>query len=69
MLGFTLVAKGAPAAEKAQEMVKFCQERGLILLACGSYGNVIRVLAPFVITDEQLEKGFGIMEEALSAIN
>jgi len=68
MLGFTLVAKGAPAAEKAQEMVKFCQERGLILLACGSYGNVIRVLAPFVITDEQLEKGFGIMEEALSAI-
>jgi 4-aminobutyrate aminotransferase/(S)-3-amino-2-methylpropionate transaminase len=69
MLGFTLVAEGAPAAEKAQEMVKFCQERGLILLACGSYGNVIRVLAPFVITDEQLEKGFGIMEEALSAIN
>jgi len=69
MLGFTLVSKGAPAAEKAQEMVKFCQDRGLILLACGSYGNVIRVLAPFVITDEQLEKGFGIMEEALSAIN
>ncbi len=69
MLGFSLVSKGAPAGDKAQAMVKFCQERGLIILACGSYGNVIRVLAPFVITDEQLEKGLGIMEEALSALS
>jgi 4-aminobutyrate aminotransferase/(S)-3-amino-2-methylpropionate transaminase len=69
MLGFTLVTQGAPAADKAQSMIKLCQERGLILLACGSYGNVIRVLAPFVITDAQLEKGFGVMEEALTAIS
>jgi 4-aminobutyrate aminotransferase/(S)-3-amino-2-methylpropionate transaminase len=40
-----------------------------VILACGSYGNVIRVLAPFVITDDQLEKGFAIMEEGLAAIS
>jgi len=38
-------------------------------LVCGSYGNVVRILAPFVITDEQLEKGLSIMEEALKEVS
>jgi 4-aminobutyrate aminotransferase/(S)-3-amino-2-methylpropionate transaminase len=59
----------APATDKAKSLVQFSYERGLILLACGSFGNVIRVLAPFVITDEQLERGFAIMEEGLAAIS
>jgi 4-aminobutyrate aminotransferase/(S)-3-amino-2-methylpropionate transaminase len=33
------------------------------------YGNVIRTLIPFVITDEQLEKGLGIMEEGLADLS
>jgi len=57
-----------PATEEAKALVKFCHERGLIVLACGSFGNVIRVLAPFVITDEQLERGLAIMEEGLASI-
>ena len=40
-----------------------------MVLACGTYGNIIRVLAPFVITDEQLGKGLGIMEEGLAALS
>ena len=68
MLGFTLVTNGTPAADKAQEMVQLCCQKGLIILACGCYGNVIRILAPFVITDEQLEKGLGIMEETLASM-
>ena len=59
----------AKSREKAQAMVKYCQENGLIILACGSYGNVSRILTPFVITDEQLEKGLGIMEAALGEIS
>jgi len=59
----------APATDEAKSLVQFSYERGLILLACGSFGNVIRVLAPFVITDEQLERGFAIMEEGLAAIS
>ena len=62
-----VIAREFAAADKAQTMVRLCQEKGLIILACGGYGNVIRISAPFVITDEQLEKGFGILEEALAA--
>ncbi len=71
MLGLELV-KGAnrePAADEAKQLTGFCLEKGLMVLACGTYGNIIRVLAPFVITDEQLEKGLGIMEEGLAALS
>ncbi|MBW2093179.1 MAG: 4-aminobutyrate--2-oxoglutarate transaminase [Deltaproteobacteria bacterium] len=66
MLGLELVRDREtkePAKEKAQKMVERCYEKGLVLLSCGNYGNVIRTLMPFVITDEQLERGLAIMEE------
>jgi len=59
----------APAADEAKQMVDFCHENGLVILSCGSYGNVIRTLAPLVIPDDQLEKGLAIMEEGLTAIS
>ena len=71
MLGLALV-KGAnkePAADEAKQMAAHCLEKGLLILVCGSYGNVVRILTPFVITDEQLEKGLSIMEEALKKIS
>jgi 4-aminobutyrate aminotransferase/(S)-3-amino-2-methylpropionate transaminase len=71
MLGFELV-KGpnkAPATEEAGRLVRYCHENGLALLSCGIYGNVIRCLAPFVITDDQLEKGFSILEAGLETIH
>jgi 4-aminobutyrate aminotransferase/(S)-3-amino-2-methylpropionate transaminase len=54
-----------PAADKAKELVKFCHSKGLILLSCGNFGNVIRTLMPLVITDEQLNRGLAILEEGL----
>ncbi len=70
MLGFTLVRGEArtPAAEEAKRLASFCLERGLILLVCGTYSNVIRVLAPFVITDAELEQGLSILEAGLEEI-
>ena len=58
-----------PAADAAKGLVEFCHKRGLILLACGKFGNVIRTLMPLVIEDEQLERGLAIMEEGLSALS
>ena len=58
-----------PAADEAKALLKHCFDRGLIVLACGGYGNVIRLLMPLVIEDEQLEKGLTILEEGLSALN
>ncbi len=57
-----------PAAAETKALVKFCFDRGLIILACGAYGNIIRFLMPLVITDEQLEKGLAIVRDGLSAI-
>jgi 4-aminobutyrate aminotransferase/(S)-3-amino-2-methylpropionate transaminase len=58
-----------PATEEAKALTGFCFERGLVLLSCGTFGNVIRVLMPFVITDEQLEKGLSVMEEGLASLS
>ena len=58
-----------PATDEAKGLVEFCHQRGLILLACGNFGNVIRTLMPLVIEDEQLERGLAIMEEGLSALS
>jgi 4-aminobutyrate aminotransferase/(S)-3-amino-2-methylpropionate transaminase len=71
MLGITIVKgdRREPAADEAKKLAAFCLERGLIILVCGTYSNVIRVLAPFVITDDQLEKGLGIMEEGLAEVS
>jgi 4-aminobutyrate aminotransferase / (S)-3-amino-2-methylpropionate transaminase / 5-aminovalerate transaminase len=71
MLAFSLVKgqRNDPAAEEALKMVQYCHENGLILISCGTFGNIIRTLIPFVITDEQLEKGLNIMEEGLKNIS
>ena len=46
-----------PAPELASGAVQAARERGLVLLSCGLYGNVVRVLVPLVIADEDLERG------------
>jgi 4-aminobutyrate aminotransferase/(S)-3-amino-2-methylpropionate transaminase len=71
MLGLEFV-KGAdkePAADEAKQLTAYCLAQGLLILVCGTYGNVVRILAPFVITDEQLEKGLSIMEAGLKEIS
>jgi 4-aminobutyrate aminotransferase len=40
-------------------------DRGLLLLACGLYGNVIRLLPPLTATDDELERGLDLLEESL----
>jgi 4-aminobutyrate aminotransferase/(S)-3-amino-2-methylpropionate transaminase len=39
-------------------------ERGLLLLSCGTYGNVVRLLPPLSITDDELQRGLELLEEA-----
>jgi 4-aminobutyrate aminotransferase/(S)-3-amino-2-methylpropionate transaminase len=60
--------KKTPAPDKAKALVKYCLERNLIILACGTFGNVIRLLMPLVITNEQLEQGMQILDNGLTAI-
>ncbi|MBI9092041.1 MAG: 4-aminobutyrate--2-oxoglutarate transaminase [Desulfobacterium sp.] len=58
-----------PATAETKKLIQLCYEKGLIILSCGNFGNVIRTLMPFVITPEQLDKGLSILEESLHEIS
>ena len=51
----------------AQKITAAAFERGLLLLACGLHGNVLRLLPPLTVTDEELDRGLGLLEESLAA--
>jgi len=51
----------------AQAVTAAAFERGLLLLACGLYGNVLRLLPPLTVTDEELDRGLHLLEESLAA--
>lgn len=59
----------APAADATKALVTFCFDRGLLILACGSLGNVIRLLMPLNTPDELLERGLAILEEGLQSVS
>ncbi len=58
-----------PAKEETAAVIRYCHEHGLIILSAGTYGNVIRFLVPLVVTDEQLEEGFQVIESAFAEIS
>ncbi|WP_134682912.1 4-aminobutyrate--2-oxoglutarate transaminase [Brevibacillus migulae] len=57
-----------PDKELTGKIVQACNHRGLVVLSAGLYSNVIRVLSPLVITDEQLEEGLLVMESVLEEL-
>lgn len=72
MQAFELVRdqeKRTPADRETTQLIRHCYEHGLILVAAGTYGNVIRLLAPLVITDEQFEEGLDVIESGLEAVH
>ncbi|WP_323756484.1 aspartate aminotransferase family protein [Roseivirga sp.] len=68
MQGIEFVENGdpnAPDSDLCSRIVKGCAKKGLILLSAGTYKNVIRILSPLVITDEQLNAGLDILVEEI----
>lgn len=66
MLAVEFVKNGDPRqpdGELCSTIVKACADRGLVLLSAGTYKNVLRILSPLVISDQQLEQGLDILEE------
>lgn len=54
-----------PAADVARAIQQRCLDQGLLILVCGTYSNVVRMLMPLVITDEQLDRGLEIFDRAV----
>jgi 4-aminobutyrate aminotransferase/(S)-3-amino-2-methylpropionate transaminase len=58
-----------PDAELTRALVQAAATRGLVILSCGVYGNVIRLLAPLTISDALLNEGLDLLEAALADVN
>jgi 4-aminobutyrate aminotransferase/(S)-3-amino-2-methylpropionate transaminase len=57
-----------PAPEITKRLVHEAADRGLVLLSCGVYGNVIRFLPPLTVSNDILGEGLDIIEQALEAV-
>jgi 4-aminobutyrate aminotransferase/(S)-3-amino-2-methylpropionate transaminase len=58
-----------PADEETKQVAQYCYEHGVILITAGTYGNVIRLLMPLVITDAQMDEALDVLESALATVS
>lgn len=66
MIAFDLVtADGKPDANATKSLIAACKDKGLLIASCGMYGNTIRIMAPLTATEENLNEGLTIIENAL----
>ena len=54
-----------PNAEAQAAIIKYCLQKGVLLLSAGTYGNVIRLLPPLVMPDDLLQEALSILDEAI----
>jgi 4-aminobutyrate aminotransferase/(S)-3-amino-2-methylpropionate transaminase len=57
-----------PAADLTKALVAKAAEKGLILLSCGTYGNVVRILVPLTASDALVDEGLDIIERSLEEL-
>lgn len=58
-----------PHAELAAQVVARARDKGLILLSCGPYYNVLRILVPLTVPDEQLDRGLALLAECFDELD
>jgi 4-aminobutyrate aminotransferase/(S)-3-amino-2-methylpropionate transaminase len=57
-----------PNADAQASIIKYCLQKGVLLLSAGTYGNVIRLLPPLVMPEDLLKEALSILDEAISKI-
>jgi 4-aminobutyrate aminotransferase/(S)-3-amino-2-methylpropionate transaminase len=57
-----------PGASETKKLAQYCYEHGLITITAGTYGNVMRLLVPLVVTDAQLSEGLDVLEAGLAHV-
>jgi 4-aminobutyrate aminotransferase/(S)-3-amino-2-methylpropionate transaminase len=67
-LEFTVAGSLEPDAAAAIAVARACHTQGVVILTCGTYGNVIRLLPPLVIGDDLLSEGLDVLEAAVHAL-
>jgi 4-aminobutyrate aminotransferase/(S)-3-amino-2-methylpropionate transaminase len=70
MVAIELVQPGTtvPNPSAAKAVVTYCQQHGVIALICGTDGNVIRLLPPLIISDDQLADGLAVLGAGVRSV-
>jgi 4-aminobutyrate aminotransferase / (S)-3-amino-2-methylpropionate transaminase / 5-aminovalerate transaminase len=70
MIAIELTKPGTlePDAAATTAVAKYCHQQGLMVLTCGTFGNVLRFLPPLVIGEDLLEEGLDIIDDAFAAL-
>jgi len=71
MVAIELVRPGTstPDPEVTAAVAKACLAEGLVVLTCGTYGNVLRFLPPLVMPEPLLAEGLAILEQAFAGLD
>jgi 4-aminobutyrate aminotransferase/(S)-3-amino-2-methylpropionate transaminase len=72
MCAFELVNDAAtrePAGAETKELAKYAYEHGVITITAGTLGNVMRILVPLVVTDEQFDEAMDVLEAGLAHVS
>jgi 4-aminobutyrate aminotransferase len=67
MIGLEFMEDGRPAPELVQRIIKAAVDRNLLVLSCGVDENVIRLIPPLTLTEEEVTHGLDILEASLGA--
>ena len=57
-----------PRPDLAKGLLAAAMAKNLLLLSCGTYGQVVRIIPPLVTTDDEVELALRVIEESLEAI-
>ena len=71
MVGVELVTNREtrePAKRETEEIIRLACERGVLMIAAGTFGNVIRFLTPLTITNDELDEGLEVLSESVRAV-
>ncbi|RUQ19869.1 MULTISPECIES: 4-aminobutyrate--2-oxoglutarate transaminase [Kocuria] len=57
-----------PHPSAAKDIAAYCLERGVVILTCGTYGNIIRLLPPLTIGDDLLDEALAVLVEGIRSV-
>jgi 4-aminobutyrate aminotransferase len=68
MIATEFTSDGKPDAAITKKVHKFCVDNNLLILTCGTYGNVIRWIPPLIVTRDQIDEALGIFRRGLESV-
>ncbi len=68
MVATEFIKNGRPDASTAKNVIAAARKESLLLLGCGTFGNIIRWIPPLVVTQEEISIALGSFERALESV-